>query len=291
MQRPEALQIHWVNNRVDPNSHSLRQPMKRVLKRLGMSLPTKSGQVDPDDFGALNHRTCNEDGTAVKDPHWVIHPGERLWCRGPNGSGKTHFFRQVAGLVPAPHLRIWVGPQEISGLPVHRRRIGYLFQNHPSLPGLNVAGQIVFGLQMCGLKSSQVRELTNEWLERVELLAYRNQSPSSLSGGQRQRLGWAQILAPRPRVLLLDEPLSAQDQYWRGALVKLLTNYLQEWPVPTLWAHHAQSAPAGHQDVQETDAWDEVGAGQSTALKVRADSLDSLHTQERTFAREGGSDC
>lgn len=153
---------------------------------------------------------------AVDKANLEISEGEIVALLGPSGSGKSSLLRAVAGLEPLAEGKIWWRGQEISQVPPYRRGFGMMFQDGQLFPHQNVGGNIAYGLVK--LPRSQRRERVAQMLELVGLAGFENRPIDTLSGGQAQRVALARSLAPRPGLLLLDEPLSALDKKLRQRL-------------------------------------------------------------------------
>lgn len=131
---------------------------------------------------------------------------------GRSGSGKTTLLRAIAGFVRPASGRILLEDVDLSGLPPHRRPVNTMFQSYALFPHMTVAANIGFGLRAQGLSRAERRQRVEAMLTLVRLEGFGARRPEALSGGQQQRVALARSLAPRPRLLLLDEPLSALDQ-------------------------------------------------------------------------------
>jgi ABC-type Fe3+/spermidine/putrescine transport system ATPase subunit len=151
--------------------------------------------------------------------------GELFVLLGGSGSGKTTLLRAIGGFVRPETGRITLDGTDLAALPPHRRKVNTMFQSYALFPHLTVAVNIGFGLRMQGLTRGAMRERVNEMLELVNLTGFAARRPAQLSGGQQQRVALARALAPRPALLLLDEPLSALDpnlrRDTRGELARL----------------------------------------------------------------------
>jgi molybdate transport system ATP-binding protein len=151
--------------------------------------------------------------------------GETVVVVGPNGAGKTTLLRAIAGLVPSTGA-IELDGIDIAALAPEDRGLGYVFQDHVLFPHLTARENIAFGLRCRGRSRAAARASADEWLARVELATHASMKPAALSGGQAQRVALARALATEPRLLLLDEPLSALDATTRVATRRELVRHL-----------------------------------------------------------------
>lgn len=147
----------------------------------------------------------------------TIGRGELFVLLGGSGSGKTTLLRTLAGFLNPAAGRIMLGGRDITGLPPHRRPVNTMFQSYALFPHMSVAANVGFGLRRQGLAGAAVAGRVRELLALVQMEAFADRRPDALSGGQRQRVALARSLAPRPELLLLDEPLSALDRGLREA--------------------------------------------------------------------------
>ncbi|MFB6959380.1 ABC transporter ATP-binding protein [Streptomyces sp. NPDC056309] len=138
---------------------------------------------------------------------------------GPSGSGKSTLLRVVAGLQPLDSGRVLLDGRDQARVPVHRREVGLMFQDHQLFPQRDVAGNVGFGLRMHGAAKSERDARVGELLELVGLPDAGRRAVAALSGGEQQRVALARALAPRPRLLMLDEPLGQLDRSLRERLV------------------------------------------------------------------------
>ncbi|MFG2329287.1 ABC transporter ATP-binding protein [Streptomyces sp. NPDC048604] len=138
---------------------------------------------------------------------------------GPSGSGKSTLLRAVAGLQALDGGRVLLGGADQSGVPVHRRGVGLMFQDHQLFPQRDVAGNVAFGLRMHGADRAEQAVRVGELLDLVGLPGAERRAVAELSGGEQQRVALARALAPRPRLLMLDEPLGQLDRGLRERLV------------------------------------------------------------------------
>jgi thiamine transport system ATP-binding protein len=156
--------------------------------------------------------------TAVAGADVTIADGEVLALLGPSGCGKSTLLRAVAGLEPPGGGAVRWDGADLADVPVHRRGFGLVFQDGQLFPHRDVAGNVAFGLRMRRVAPGDRRRRVGELLAMVGLAGYGRRRVTELSGGEAQRVALARALAPRPRLLLLDEPLSALDRALREQL-------------------------------------------------------------------------
>jgi putative spermidine/putrescine transport system ATP-binding protein len=171
-----------------------------------------------------------------------ITAGETLVLLGPSGCGKTTLLRLIAGLeVPDAGGQILFDGKDVTRLPIERRNVGMVFQSYALFPNMDVTGNIGYGLRVRGFAKNEVQKRVAEMLEMMQLTEFRNRSIDALSGGQRQRVALARAIAPRPQVLLLDEPLSALDARLREQLRQEIDTLLRALGITAIYVTHDQS--------------------------------------------------
>jgi putative spermidine/putrescine transport system ATP-binding protein len=170
----------------------------------------------------------------------TIEPGEFVALLGPSGCGKTTALRALAGFESLDSGRVVVDGRDLAGVPAQRRDMGMVFQSYSLFPNMSALDNVAFGLRMRGVATAPRREKAASVLELVGLESEKDKYPHQMSGGQQQRVALARALAIEPRVLLLDEPLSALDAKVRLQLrdqIKLLQTRLR---ITTLFVTHDQ---------------------------------------------------
>ncbi|WDD93588.1 ABC transporter ATP-binding protein [Burkholderia sp. FERM BP-3421] len=182
-------------------------------------------------------------GVRVLEPlDLSIGAGETLVLLGPSGCGKTTTLRLLAGLdTPDAGGAIRFGDDDVTTLPIERRQVGMVFQNYALFPNLSVRGNVGYGLRIRRTDAAALRRRVDALLAMMRLDAHADKSIDQLSGGQRQRVALARALAVEPRVLLLDEPLTALDAKLRDALRRDMDALLRELGVTTVYVTHDQA--------------------------------------------------
>jgi len=177
---------------------------------------------------------------AVKDANLSIYEREFFALLGPSGCGKTTLMRMLAGFETPDAGRILLEGRDIAGDPPHRRPVHMMFQAYAIFPHLNVAQNIAFGLRRQGLPRAEIAARVEEMLALVKLDGLGKRRPDQLSGGQRQRVALARAIAPRPRILLLDEPMAALDKKLREETQFELMNLQQTLGMTFMIVTHDQ---------------------------------------------------
>jgi spermidine/putrescine transport system ATP-binding protein len=177
---------------------------------------------------------------ALDDVSVDIRQGEFFTLLGPSGCGKTTLLRLIAGFEMPTEGTILLDGTDISTLPPNKRPVNTVFQSYALFPHLTVAQNIAFGLEMLGKRSAEVKARTAAMLALVKLEAMATRKTSQLSGGQQQRVALARALAPQPKVLLLDEPLSALDLKLRKEMQIELKRLQLETGITFIFVTHDQ---------------------------------------------------
>ena len=180
--------------------------------------------------------------TCVLQPFTLtLDAGCRTVLLGPSGCGKTTLLRIIAGLeTPDEGSKVLVGGEDITNLPAEKRRIGFMFQQYALFPHMTVAQNVAYGLTVRGEPKEEIEKTVDEMLRLVNLEKYKTRNVLALSGGQRQRVALARALAIRPKILLLDEPLSALDAQIRHKVREELAVILRELGITAVIVTHDQ---------------------------------------------------
>jgi sulfate/thiosulfate transport system ATP-binding protein len=166
--------------------------------------------------------------------------GSLVALLGPSGCGKSTLLRMIAGLESLDSGQVFINGQEVTGLSVQERQVGFVFQHFALFKHRSVRQNLAFGLELRRWPPQRIRQRVEELLQLVQLGGYGNRYPSQLSGGQRQRVSLARALAVQPRLLLLDEPFSALDAKVRKELRAWLRRLQQSTGVTTVIVTHDQ---------------------------------------------------
>jgi len=181
-------------------------------------------------------------GTPVlRDVSLSVAEGETVVILGPSGGGKSTLLRIIAGLETPDAGTVVFDGHDLAGVPVHQRGFGLMFQELALFPHLDVFDNVAFGLRMAGLSRAEIEARVDEALALVGLAGFARRDVHRLSGGERQRVALARSLAPRPRLLMLDEPLGALDRALRDRLVGELRAILKGVGVTSLYVTHDQA--------------------------------------------------
>ena len=178
--------------------------------------------------------------TALTGLNLEIASGELFVLLGGSGSGKTTLLRTLGGFIEPAAGRILLGGQDITRLPPHRRPVNTTFQSYALFPHMSVADNVAFGLRRQKAPKAEIASRVADLLDLVRLRDFAARKPDALSGGQRQRVALARALAPRPRLLLLDEPLSALDRGLREQTRQELLRIQQQTGTTFVMVTHDQ---------------------------------------------------
>ncbi|MYU52981.1 MULTISPECIES: ABC transporter ATP-binding protein [Streptomyces] len=192
-------------------------------------------------LGGVTVRFGKADGRPALDAVDLAVAAHEIVCvLGPSGSGKSTLLRVVAGLQQTDAGRVLLEGRDQSGVPTHRRGVGLMFQDHQLFPQRDVAGNVAFGLRMRGTSRADQEHTVARLLDLVGLPDAQGRAVASLSGGEQQRVALARALAPRPRLLMLDEPFGQLDRGLRERLVVELRELFGELGTTVLAVTHDQ---------------------------------------------------
>ena len=186
------------------------------------------------------YKTANAETRALKNANLTIFDNEFFTLLGPSGCGKTTLLRLIAGFEDITEGSIHLFDEEIVNLPPNKRSVNTVFQQYALFPHLDVFENVAFGLRRLNKDKNFVDKRTFEVLELVQMQDYGKRKPNQLSGGQQQRVALARVLAPSPKVLLLDEPLSALDLKLRQAMRYELKTLQRETGITFVFVTHDQ---------------------------------------------------
>ncbi len=189
----------------------------------------------------LNVSKTFADTPALREVSFDVAEGEIVCLLGPSGCGKTTLLRIIAGLETPDAGQVLFEGQDLGPVPPHQRDFGLMFQDYALFPHKNVFDNVAFGLRMRGQSEAEVEERVREVLTLVGLQGFEQRSVNELSGGEAQRVALARSLAPRPRLLMLDEPLGSLDRALRERLMTEVRDILKSVGVTALYVTHDQA--------------------------------------------------
>ncbi|MDB5820390.1 MAG: transporter related [Rhizobacter sp.] len=234
--------------------------------------------------------------TVIDGLDFNVNAGEFVSLLGPSGCGKTTLLRMIAGLARSDGGSITVDGADLTALPAHKRNIGVVFQSYALFPHLTVAQNIAFGLKAHGVAAADIGSLVTQALASVQLATYADRSISALSGGQQQRVAVARAIATRPRLILLDEPLSALDRKLRETMQIELRRMLREANITAIFVTHDQEEALVMSDriavmnrgrIEQFDVPETVYARPKTPFTMDFVGLSSRIGGKVTFASNG----
>jgi putative spermidine/putrescine transport system ATP-binding protein len=199
----------------------------------------------------------------VEDFHLAIERGEFISFLGPSGCGKTTTLRMVAGFESPSAGTVRIDGRDVTQLRPNQRNIGMVFQSYALFPNMTVAQNVGFGLKVAKKPAAEIAPRVEEMLRIIKLPALGGRFPYQLSGGQQQRVALARALAPKPQVLLLDEPLSALDAKIRVSLREEIRNVQRSLGITTIYVTHDQEEALSMSDrivVMNEGRVEQVGA-------------------------------
>jgi ABC-type Fe3+/spermidine/putrescine transport system ATPase subunit len=208
-----------------------------------ISEPATTGAAPPSAAPLLEIRNLAKSfgKTAVlRDISLQVAEGEFLTILGESGSGKTTLLRMIAGFESASSGEILMGGERLDNLPPYRRRVNTVFQHYALFPHLTVAENVGYGLTVARVPKQEVATRVEQALDMVKMAAYAASKPAKISGGQQQRIALARALVNRPRLLLLDEPLSALDANLRRQMQVELKSLQREVGISFVFVTHDQ---------------------------------------------------
>jgi iron(III) transport system ATP-binding protein len=231
------------------------------------------------------------DGVSVQ-----LEPGEMFFLLGPSGCGKSTLLRSVAGFIEDFEGDIRINGASLRGVPPHKRDFGMVFQNYALFPHMTVEGNVAFGLEARKVPLPERRTRVDEALKMVGLSGYEMRRPGELSGGQQQRVALARALVIRPRVLLLDEPLSNLDAKLRWEMRGEIRRIHKQTRITTLYVTHDQGEALSLADrMAILNAGKIDGIGQPRQLyrnpptRFSAEFLGDINTLKGTLGADGKS--
>lgn len=201
---------------------------------------------------------------ALRNVSLSVERGQFVSLLGPSGCGKTTLLRMIAGFINVSSGIIRIDGEDITRLPPHRRPLNTVFQNYALFPHMNVLDNVAYGPRRAGASSSEARKRAEEALDLVGLADFGNRYPRQMSGGQQQRVALARAVINRPKLLLLDEPLSALDLQLRKRMQIELKQLQEKLGVAFVFVTHDQEEAMAMSDniaVMSAGRVEQVGSG------------------------------
>jgi putative spermidine/putrescine transport system ATP-binding protein len=228
---------------------SLHTIGKKTTDHLSPSMPSPANGKRADGAVAgtsLRLERCKKtfaDGTRALEPFSLsVEAGETVVILGPSGCGKTTMLRIIAGLEsPDPGGSVFFGDEEVTLVPIEKRNVGMVFQSYALFPNMNVAENIAYGLKVRGIPASDRSTRVDEMLDMMKIGELRNRRIDQISGGQKQRIALARAIAVRPKMLLMDEPLTALDAKLRDSLRVEIDSLLRSLGITAIYVTHDQA--------------------------------------------------
>ena len=215
----------------------------------------------------------------ISDLNLTINDGEFLTLLGPSGCGKTTVLRLIAGLESVDNGHIHLENQDITQVPAEDRHVNTVFQSYALFPHMTVFENVAFGLRMQKTPANEIEPRVIDALRMVQLETFAQRKPHQLSGGQQQRVAIARAIAVRPRVLLLDEPLSALDAQIRHNMVEEIARLHRELPELTiLYVTHDQT--------EALTLADKIGIMKDGSLIAHGETHELYHYPPNRFSAE-----
>ncbi|WP_131799929.1 ABC transporter ATP-binding protein, partial [Paraburkholderia ginsengiterrae] len=206
-----------------------------------MARPAVATKSKPDEFVRIENVVKKfGDSTAVDNVSLNIGKNELFALLGSSGCGKSTLLRMLAGLETVTSGRIFVDGEDLATMPPYKRPVNMMFQSYALFPHMSVEANIAFGLKQEGTPKNEIKERVADALNLVQMSKYAQRKPHQLSGGQQQRVALARSLVKRPKLLLLDEPMSALDKKIRQKTQLELVNIIEKVDVTCVMVTHDQ---------------------------------------------------
>ena len=174
----------------------------------------------------------------LREATLTVERAEVVALLGPSGSGKTTLLRVIAGILRPDSGSVWIGANDITSLPAHRRGVGMVFQDNQLFPHMSTIDNVAYGLRVAGVAKAERHERGAAWLDRVGLAGFEGRVVTELSGGEAKRVALARTLATEPSVVLLDEPLTGLDRELHDRLAIQLAQLLVEHSITAVLVTH-----------------------------------------------------
>ncbi len=223
----------------------MQQIMNSQSRLSSAAAPSSPPNVSPADAAANFVRIVDVvkqfgDTTAVRQVNLSVEKGELFALLGSSGCGKSTLLRMLAGLETVTSGKILIDGEDLAQMPPYKRPVNMMFQSYALFPHMTVEANVAYGLRQEGTPKAELKERVRDALELVQMSRYATRKPHQLSGGQQQRVALARSLVKRPKLLLLDEPMSALDKQIRQRTQIELVNILDKVGVTCIMVTHDQ---------------------------------------------------
>lgn len=242
------------------------------------------------------------DNTVLKNIHLEVDEGEMVTLLGPSGCGKSTLLRAIAGLIDINNGSVWLDGHDVTDVDVRKRQVGMVFQSYALFPNMTAAQNIAFGLKILKQPKDVINKKVEQMIVLVGLKGKERHRPSQLSGGQQQRVALARALIMEPKVLLLDEPLSALDAQIRQSLRVQIREIQQQMGITAIFVTHDQEEAMSISDricvmnngvIEQHGAPEEIYTNPRTEFVARFIGHYNVLTpsQAKQFLGESPGDC
>lgn len=191
-------------------------------------------------FETRNLKKVFEDTVAVNNLSVYVNKGELLCLLGPSGCGKTTTLKMIGGFLAPNRGRIFIDGKDITDIPPEKRPVSTVFQSYALFPHMDVINNVIYGLKFRGVSKRNAIKMGEKYLDMVGLKKYKNKRIQELSGGQKQRIALVRSLITKPKILLLDEPLSNLDAKLRIKMREEIKNIQKEFNITMIFVTHDQ---------------------------------------------------
>ena len=224
--------------------------------------------------------------TAVNNVSLDVQPGELLTLLGPSGCGKTTTMRMIGGFEEPDSGKVYIGDEDITNAMANKRDAGFVFQNYALFPHMSVYENIAYGLKIRKYSSEEIDKMVMEVLSLVKLDGYSKQFPHQMSGGEQQRVALARAIVVKPKVLLLDEPLSNLDAKLRISTRSEIRRLQKALSISTVYVTHDQEEAMAISDriiVMNQGNIIQIGTAEELYYNPETEFVAKVHRQNKCY--------